>query len=397
MPISIVMPALEMAQETGTLIAWRKKEGENVRKGEPLLEVETDKAVMEIESPGDGILAGIRAPEGAVVPVGQTIAWIVAPGESPPTQDELIQSGRKLAQMPAATGSVETRTAGQQSAEGEPRISPKARRLAREHGVDLTSVRGSGPDGVIVAEDVLAGAQSSTAPTPAPQAALSTVGRLMAERMTQSWTTVPHFFVAREVDASKLIAAKEKLAPAIQQVQGAKLTYTDLLTFLTARVLTQHARINGSWVGNGIRYNAETHVALAIAVDDGVVGAVIHNADKASLADIAVQRRDLSERARSGRLRPADIAGATFTISNLGMFGVDAFQAIVTPPQAAVLAVGRIGERVVAVHGSPLVRPMMTITLSCDHRIADGARAALFLDELARTIQEPGSLLVVGL
>jgi len=211
----------------------------------------------------------------------------------------------------------------------------------------------------------------------------------MAERTTRSWTTVPHFFVTREVNASALLAAREKLAATIDQDQGVRLTYTDLLVFLTARALQQHPRINATWTGDTIRDNPEINIALAMAVDEGVVAAVIHNADKSSISQIALQRGGLSERARAGRLRPADVAGATFTISNLGMFEVDAFQAIITPPQAAILAVGRIAERVVVEHSSPVVRPMMSITLSSDHRVVDGARAAVFLAELARALQEP--------
>jgi pyruvate dehydrogenase E2 component (dihydrolipoamide acetyltransferase) len=394
MPISVVMPALEMAQETGTLIAWRKKEGESVRKGELLLDIETDKAVMEIESPGDGVLAGVRAQEGAVVPVGQTIAWIVGPGETLPTDDPSVQSGRKLAPVSAAASSIEVQLPEPKKTEGVAKLSPKARRLAREHGIDVTSLHGSGPDGTIVAEDVLARVGSGISGNAHEQVPLSTVARLMAERTTRSWTTVPHFFVTREVDAGALIAARERLASAIAEAhQGLRLTYTDLLVFLTSRALVQHPRINATWTGASIRDNPEIHIALAIAVDEGVVGAVIHNADKVSLSQIALQRRDLSERAHAGRLRPADIADATFTISNLGMFEVDAFQAIITPPQAAVLAVGRIGERVAAAQGAPVVRPMMSMTVSCDHRVADGARAARFLGELARIIQEPGNML----
>ncbi len=389
MPISVVMPALEMAQETGTLIAWRKKEGDSVRKGELLLDVETDKAVMEIESPGDGVLAGIRVQEGAVVPVGHTIAWIVAPGETLPAEEQSIQSGRKMGTIPAPASSIEAPAAEREGTQGGPKLSPKARRLAREKGIDVTSLRGSGPEGTIVAEDVLARAGSGPSSPPLAQTPLGAVGRLMAERTTRSWTTVPHFFVTREVNASALLAAREKLAATIDQDQGVRLTYTDFLVFLTARALQQHPRINATWTGDTIRDNPEINIALAMAVDEGVVAAVIHNADKSSISQIALQRGGLSERARAGRLRPADVAGATFTISNLGMFEVDAFQAIITPPQAAILAVGRIAERVVVEHSSPVVRPMMSITLSSDHRVVDGARAAVFLAELARALQEP--------
>jgi len=392
MALSVVMPALEMAQETGKLLSWRKQEGDRVRKGEPLLEVETDKAVVEIESPGDGILAGVRAREGAVVPVGQTIAWLVQPGEVPPSDVAPSQSGRRADGGPARPA-VGVATPPEQTGAAGVRISPKARRLAREHGVDISGMRGSGPGGEILAEDILArtGSEVGAASSNADLETLSSIGRLMAERTTQSWTTVPHFFVVREVDAGALVAAQQKLEPAIEKARGVKLTYTDLLVALVARVLPKHPRMNASWTGDGIRLHREVNVGIAVAVSAGVVVAAIHKADTTSLDEIAVQRRDVAERARMGRLQPSDIAGATFTISNLGMFHVDAFTAIIVPPQVGILAVGAIAKRVVPVDGDPGIgiRPMMTVTLSCDHRAVDGARGAAFLNDVVEAIREP--------
>jgi pyruvate dehydrogenase E2 component (dihydrolipoamide acetyltransferase) len=211
---------------------------------------------------------------------------------------------------------------------------------------------------------------------------LSAIARLMAERTTQSWTTVPHFFLARDVDAGALNDAREELG-------RDKFTHTDFLIALIARVLLDHPKMNASWTGAGIRLNPAVNISLAIAVPEGVIGAVIPDAASIAIAEIATQRKDLAERAKSGRLRPTDIAGGTFTISNLGMYGVDAFSAIITPPQAAVLAVGRIADRVVAVNGQPVVKPMMTITLSSDHRVVDGAQAAGFLNDLAVALEKP--------
>lgn len=383
------MPALELAQETGKLLAWRKKEGDRVAKGEPLLEVETDKAVVEIESPGDGILAGVKAQEGAVVPVGQTIAWLVQPGEAPPLEVAPSQSARHT-QIQSASTAVGAASAPEQPATPGVRISPKARRLARERSLDLTSIRGSGPDGEILAEDILAAAGSQGAAASLPRLdGLSSISRLMAERTTQSWTTVPHFFVVREVDAGALVATRDKLGPGIQQAHGVEPTFTDLLVALVARVLPRHPRINASWTGEGIRLNPEVHVGIAVAVDAGVVVVAIHHADKTNLANIALRRRELTERARAGRLRPSDITGVTFTISNLGMFHVDAFTAIIVPPQVGILAVGAIADRVVPVKGEPGIRPMLTVTLSCDHRVLDGAKGAAFLDDLVEAIREP--------
>ena len=373
MAVSVVMPALEMAQDSGKLVSWFKQEGESVRKGEMLLEVETDKAVVEVEAAADGILAGVTAQPGDVVHVGHTIAWLVQPGEAPPaavSQPAAVASAAVASPM-SAVPSVST------PARGAARISPKARRLAQEKGVDISRLTGSGPGGEILADDILAAAKGST------------IGRLMAERTTQSWTTVPHFFVTRDVDAGALNEARERLLPAIERSHRVKVTHTDLLVSIVARTLGKHPRLNASWTPDGIVQHDQVNIALAIGVENAVVTAVIPNADRAALGDMAVRRRELAERAQAGRLQPADIANATFTISNLGMFEVDAFTAIIVPPQAAILAVGAIAERVVAVNGQPAVRPMMSLTVSCDHRVVDGVRAAEFMRDLASAIRSP--------
>ena len=221
----------------------------------------------------------------------------------------------------------------------------------------------------------------------------TSLGRIMAERTTQSWTTVPHFFVTREIDAGALNQYRDQNLSKIESSHKIRITHTDLLIALISRVLLKHPRLNASWSAEGIRLHDHVNMGVAIAVSDGVVAAVIHNSHTASLPEIAMQRRDVAERAQAGKLRPADIADATFTISNLGMYQVDQFSAIITPPQAAILAVGGISDRVVAVDGKPAVRPRMTLTVSCDHRVADGARAAKFLSDVAQAIQEPAKLI----
>src|SRR5215470_2455546 len=446
MAISVVMPALEMAQETGKLVSWKKKEGESVRKGELLLEVETDKAVVEIEAGSDGILGGITAHEGAVVPVGQTIAWLLKPGEAPPASTGPVQTGRTGAAALQQPVLAPESAAGPQgdplsaAAAGNIKISPKARRLAKEHFVDITAIRGTGPGGEIVAEDVLAataraaapaapavsqvaaaaptptpspvptpapapapapatvGATApATAPAPAPAVAsapadlgaLSSIGRLMAERTTQSWTTAPHFFVSRDVDCTELVAARRRLGPEVDRSRGVKLTYTDLLTAIIAQTLRKHPRMNASWTGDTVKSNAEINVGLAMAVTDAVVVGVIPKTDSMSLADIATRRRDLAERARANRLQPPDITGATFTLSNLGMYHVDSFTAIIVPPQAGILAVGSMKDRLVPVMGGIATKHMMTVTLSCDHRVLDGARGAAFMHDLVEALENP--------
>ena len=392
MAISVVMPALEMAQENGKLLAWRKKEGERVQKGEPLLEIETDKAVVEVESPGDGLLAGVTAQVGAVIPVGETIAWLVAPGEKPPANVASAAPAARSSSGSERTSATAAHVAEPAALSSAPPISPKARRIAKELGVDIARIRGTGPGGVISTEDVQWFAdskQTAAAAAPATSEALSQVARLMAERTAQSWTSVPHFFLVRDVDAGALVDAQKKLDTEISKTQGTRVTLTDLLIALVAQTLAKHPQMNSSWTGEGIRRNPEINISVAIAVKDGVVGAVVRKADTLKIAEISAKRKDLSERARAGRLRPADISGGTFTLSNLGMYKVDAFSAIITMAQAAVLAIGAVGDRVVAVNGQPKVRPMMTMTLSSDHRVVDGARAAAFLGELADAIGQP--------
>src|SRR5688572_10888908 len=376
MAISVVMPALEMAQETGKLVSWKKKAGEQVKKGEMLLEVETDKAVVEIEAQVDGILGGVTAKEGDVVPVGQTIAWLLKPGEQPPANVAAAQTGRKMDSAPALAAAAAAPAAPEPVSTAGARISPKARRLAREHGVDIATLRGSGPGGEILAEDIMkaaagggaapasgpakaghyeappAAAGRSTSPPAAapsgPPEAVSSIGRIMAERTTQSWTTVPHFFVTREADATALNATRQRWIPIIEKSHGVKVTHTDFIVAAVARALHLHPRMNGSWANDKISLNSHVNVALAMAVENAVVTAVIKDTDRIGLGDIAKQRKELAERARANRLQPADITGATFTISNLGMFNVDAFTAIIVPPQAGILAVGAIADRVVA-------------------------------------------------
>jgi pyruvate dehydrogenase E2 component (dihydrolipoamide acetyltransferase) len=386
MAFSVVMPALEMAQETGKLVSWLKKEGDSVSKGEPLLEIETDKAVMEIEAPGDGILAGIKVLAGAEVPVGQTIAWIVRPGEAPPGEEVRVETGRKTTK--ASTAPAAAVSSSVAAASGKPiRISPKARRLAAEEAIDVSSVRGSGPDGEILADDILKAATAATAASATSAAAASTFARLMAEKTLQSWTTVPHFFLVREMDAGALSDSRAELSA--KNSGASKITYTDLLVALVARVLVRHSRLNAGSTAEGARENREVNISLAIATPDAVVAPVIHNAHTASLAEIAARRHELTERVRAGKLQPSDIKGGTFTISNLGMLDVDAFTAIITPPQVAILALGRIADRVVAVDGKSAVRPMITMTLSSDHRVVSGAHAAEFMRDLAAAIGNP--------
>ena len=378
MPTNVIMPALELAQETGKVLHWLKAPGDLVRKGESIVEIETDKVTVEIEAPASGILSDVTARAGDVVPVGQTIALIVAPGEaaSPLARKVAEQEHSTAAAVPAARLAA---------------ASPKARRLAAERGRDVSALRGSGPGGAVLAADVATAKLPEVPPARSVEApGVSTVWRIMAERMTASWTTAPHFYLVREVNVSRLVSWLEKA----RKQTGAHVTYTDLLVKLVAAAISQHPAVNASWKDGAIVRNADINIGLAVAIDDGLVVPVLHRADTLSLAELATRREDLVSRAQAGKLRPPDIQGGGFTISNLGMYGVDAFNAIVNPPQAAILAVGRIADRVVALNGQPAVQPTMVLTLSCDHRALDGARGAQFLGALAELIEEPLALLV---
>jgi pyruvate dehydrogenase E2 component (dihydrolipoamide acetyltransferase) len=427
MPATVIMPALELAQETGKVLKWLKQPGDTVRKGEPIVEIETDKVTVEVEAPVAGVLRDVSAHAGDVVPVGQTIALIFAAGEtgastaapvapaaapsgapaargvvkaSPLARKLAEQHGVDIARITTASGRVEKadvlayvegRKAG--NGAGTPaRIaaaSPKARRLAAERGVDLRVVRGSGPSGAVLAADVPPAAAAVRAAASPAAAGVSNVWRIMAERMTASWTTAPHFYLVREVNVSRLGTWRERAS----KQAGVRITYTDLLVRLVAAAIVRHPRVNVSWKDGAIVQHADVNVGLAVALDDGLVVPVLHRADTLSLAEIATRREDLVARAQGGKLRPADIQGGGFTISNLGMYGVDAFNAIVNPPQAAILAVGRIADRVIAVNGQAVVEPTMVLTLSCDHRALDGARGAQFIGALADLIEEPLALL----
>lgn len=410
----VIMPALGMAQETGTLIRWLKAPGEAVAKGEPLMEVETDKATVEVEAPASGILAQVTIQPGETVPVGQRIAVILAPDEAAPTPTTgtvsatplaariAAEHGLDLAQIKPQGGRVQKEEvlaylAAQEKMQGagRPLASPKARRLAQERGLDLGAIPGSGPGGAVLAADVLAYAPARPQPVEAVavEAAktlpVSRIWRIMAERVSQAWTTIPHFYLLREVNAAGLIAWRDQAQARISE----KLSITDLVVKLVAAALRRHPRLNASWQDGSICLNPDINIGLAVAVDEGLVVPVIHRADTLGLSQLAARRAELVAKAQAGKLAPADLSGGTFTISNLGMYGVDAFSAIVNPPQAAILAVSRIADRVVPLNGQPAVQPMLVLSLSCDHRVVDGARGAQFLHTLAELIEAPLRLL----
>jgi len=382
MSTDVIMPALGMAQDTGIVVQWLKKAGESVTKGEPLLEVETDKAVVEVEAPASGTLASISAEAGAEVPVGTAIAVILAAGEK--------ATAAAAAKPPPDEPKAASRTAVVAAAETPPAVridsrlhaaSPLARRLAAEAGVDLAGVAGTGPEGAVQAADL---------PQTASGASELEVGRtwrIMAERTAAAWEA-PHFYLTREVMAEPLLAFRAGLA-----AKGERATVTDILVKLSALTLKAHPHLCSSWRQGRLVKSSRIAIGVAVASEDGLTVPVLHEADRTSLTETAVWREGAVERARSHRLSPADLDGGVFTISNLGMHGVDAFTAIINGGQASILSVGRIAERAVARNGEVVAAQTMILTLGCDHRAVDGARGALFLKDLVAALENPAALL----
>jgi pyruvate dehydrogenase E2 component (dihydrolipoamide acetyltransferase) len=382
----IIMPALSPAQETGILIEWFKEEGDLIEKGEPLMEVETDKSNVEVEATTTGILANITVNLGDEIPVGKVIALILADGESAPESNkENSSTESKVSEDTAQLQTTISNPLDQSVNLPTNKIvtSPKVRQYATKKGIDLSFIKGSGPNGVILMEDVLIN-QSST-DVEENDIPTSKGWRLMADRLTESWSSAPHFNLVRHLDVSNLVTYKKQ----VQEKNSNRLTYTDLLIKLVSISLKEHPRINASWIDNKIVKNSEINVGLAVDFDGGLIVPVIHKTDELSLGEITNRRKDLITRTQAGKLRSGDMDRGTFTISNLGMFDVDSFNAIINPPQAAILAVGRIVDKVVPVDGLPVVRPILTLNLSFDHRVVDGVRGAEFLQTLSNLIQNP--------
>ncbi len=385
----ITMPRLSVTMERGKILRWFVSEGTEVREGEPLLEIETDKVSQEVSAPASGILRGVSLRPGEEAPVGTVIGYIVAPDETfvPPSQSQ-VRTAAQPAPAPAAEAD-------------RVRASPAAKRVAEEHGVDLSLIRGTGPGGRIQTEDVLAfvEAQKRQPVTAAPSAPLQAeIGDLitpphmhlvMARRMTESFRDVPHFYLTVEVMARRLVELREGLLASIESKTGTRLTLSDLLLKIIGLTLVRHPKVNASWEDGKLRRHRGVHLGLATAVEQGLVVPVIRDADKKPLAEIVGERKALVEKAQSGKLTLDDISGGTFTLSNLGMYGVDVFQAIVNPPQGAILAVGSVRERAVVEDGTVVARPTFFMTLSVDHRVTDGANAAAFLRDLKEMLESP--------
>lgn len=457
----VVMPALEMAQETGTLLRWLKREGEEVQRGEALMEIETDKVTLEIEAGGSGVLAQVSAAPGDVVPVGQVIALLLAEGEEAPASgpdlaaaltptpvpsrgtDALTPNpsprgrgassdsagslvaasplARRLAQehgvdlrdLPASSGRISKADVLawlEQKAQAEGRVlaSPLARRLARERGVDLAGLTGSGPQGAVLAGDLRAAATEAEAVAqPMPAAAevasghevrrivpLSGMRGAIAALTQASAQAAPHISLTLRADMGAALQLQEQLSPAVERAGGHKLTLTALLARVVAVTLGAHPRLNALLLDDGIHELRPVHLGVAVALDDGLLVPVIRDCEALGLAALQARLHELAQRARERQLTSSEMGGGSFTLSNLGMYGIEHFTAIINPPQVAILAVGAVQEQVVAVEGQAALRPMMQMTVNVDHRAVDGAVAAAFLRDVKRTLEDPWSLLV---
>ena len=455
MATKVVMEALSPTMEEGRLVKWTKNEGDAVKSGEILAEVETDKAVMELVARGDGVLRKRMLNEGDTAPVGQLIAIVAADDENiddlaggaaaaPKAEAPAPEAAKTDAPKDAPAGDRprDTRTSvpddaaqsqgeastppqekdrrgperfasvsqgaavGTGAAEPSDRIrsSPLARKLASDRGVELGGIQGSGPGGRIVKRDIeqaatQPGAQAGAARAAPPVAArristegdyqdipLTQIRKTIARRLAESIGPVPTFYLTSELDVERVAEMRDAM---IELGAEYKVSFNDIVVKAVATALRQHPEVNAHWLGDRMRYFNRVHVGMAVAVEDGLITPVIFDADTKGLAEIAGEARELAKKARDRKLKPEEYTGATFTVSNLGMFGIEHFTAIINPPEAAILAVGSVEERVVAVDGAPAVRKRMNVTMSCDHRVIDGATGAKFLQTLQRLIENP--------
>lgn len=446
MPIDITMPRLSDTMEEGTLVKWRVQVGDKVSAGDHLADVETDKATMELQAFDDGTIAKLAVDEGATVPVGDLIVTLAEEGES--TDEAAKQSGQTVgaarekadaAQAEAAQAEEAspqpTEAAAEKAAEPKPsaappapepapskpaggdrmRVSPLARKLADEHGIDLTQLAGSGPDGRIIKRDVLAAAEAGPAeaakpaapagaPAPAPpvkleekQIPVSNMRKTIARRLVESKTTIPHFTVTTPIDMAPLLELRKTLNQQLEP-QGIKLSVNDFLTRAAALACLQHPAVNSSWQNDAIQQHGTVNVGVAVALPEerggGLIVPVLRDVPNMGLRQISDQTKKLADKAREQGLSQEEMQGGTFTISNLGMFGVEHFEAIINPPQAAILAVGAAIEKPVVRNGEITVGHEMNATLSADHRVVDGAIAASYLQTLKQLLENPAGLLV---
>ena len=451
MATKVFMEALSPTMEEGRLVKWLKNEGDAVKSGEALAEVETDKAIMELVARGDGVLRKRLIAEGDTAPVGALAGVIAtadenidalvagadkaAPAAGAPAPEKVVANQQetagassiprraeesqgeastppqqKVADIPPAapasaapTGAPAARSAGPAPAAGDVRSSPLARRLASERGLDLQSVQGSGPNGRIIKRDIeAAAAAGAAAPRAAASAApsapaipregdfhdepLTSIRKTIARRLGESIGPIPTFYLTAELDLTRVMEMRKAMADLGDQF---KVSVNDVLLKATAVALSQHPEVNAHWLGDKIRYHNRVHLGMAVATDDGLIVPVIWDADRKRMSEISRDAKELAKRARERKLKPEEFTGSTFSVSNLGMFGIDQFTAIINPPEAGILAIGTSEEKLVVVDGEPVVRNRVRLTMSCDHRVIDGAVGAKFLQTLRRLIENP--------
>jgi pyruvate dehydrogenase E2 component (dihydrolipoamide acetyltransferase) len=421
MATKVHMEALSPTMEEGRLVKWAKKEGDPVKSGDTLAEVETDKAVMELVARADGQLIKVMVPEGTTVPVGNVVAWIGKPGEK---VDGAGSGEQGAATKPAPAAAVPSPKPSAASAPARApappppapaavpadatrvKASPLAKRIAKDAGVDLKLVQGSGPGGRVIKRDVEAGAASiqtavpaPRSPLPAPSGApfedvpLSQIRKTIAKRLAASIGPVPHFFLTTEIDMERAAEAREALNKQLGEA-GGKISFNDIIIKAVALALVQHRACNAWFQEDHIRYWNEVHIGMAVAIEDGLITPVIRNANWKSLREIGAEARELAGRARNRRLKPEEYTGATFSVSNLGMFDVDQFTAVINPPEAGIVAIGSIVAKAVPDGERVVVRRRLRVTMSCDHRVIDGATGAAFMKTLKQMLENPLAMLL---
>ena len=413
----IIMPKMGDAMTEGKVVRWYKRAGEAVKKGEPVLEIETDKVNLDLEAEQDGTIGEVSAQEGQVVPVGERLATVLGAGEKAPEPHAQPQQRRvtdKKDSVKHTTGeyaeaiemkaprvdrSAPVATPLRVVEGGRPRSSPVARKMAREMGVSLDAIQGSGPSGRIVARDVkeLSGGPRSSAAKAAETAApplkteqipLSAMRRTIAKRLAESTGPIPHFYLTVDYDVTNLMSLRQQMNEIV------KISVNDFIIKAAALALRHHPNVNASWGDEAITQHGEIHVGVAVSTPEGLITPVIRNADQKSVTDIATEVRALAEKAKNRKLRPEEYQGSTFTISNLGVWGIEEFTAIINPPNVAILAIGAATPQPVAVDRQVVVRDRMKITMSCDHRVVDGAAGAEYLRTLRQYVEQPVRLIL---
>src|SRR5437899_9470341 len=420
MATKVHMEALSPTMEEGRLVKWTKHEGDAVKSGDTLAEVETDKAVMELGARADGQLLKVVVPEGSTVPVGNVVAWIGKPGEKvdgdggrEPAAPAPVPAAKPAPRQPPAPAPLPAPAppAPQPVPADSTRVkaSRLARRIAKDAGVDLKLFQGSGPGGRVIKRDV-EGAPASSAPAAAPAAPrptyhaprtaepyedvpLTQIRKTIAKRLAASIGPIPHFFLTTEIDMERAAEAREALNTQLGEA-GGKISFNDIIIKAVALALVQHRACNAWFQEDHIRYWNEVHIGMAVAIEDGLITPVIRNADTKSLREISTESRELAGRARNRRLKPEEYTGATFSVSNLGMFDIDQFTAVINPPEAGIVAIGSVAAKAVPDGDRVVVRRRMRLTMSCDHRVIDGATGAAFLRTLKQMLENPLAMLL---